>query len=165
MKIAIGSKNPTKQNAVHSIFPEAEVTGLSVCSGVSAQPFSDEETRLGAMNRAKACLNSDVELGIGLEGGVMKLDGILYLCNWGAMAMSNGKVLTASGARIPMPAVVEKALLTGEELGDIMDRYAKKQDVRKTEGAIGIFTNNLVSRKDMFVHVMLLLRGQWELLK
>jgi len=165
MKIAIGSKNPAKLNAVCSIFPEAEVAGLSVCSGVSAQPFSDEETRLGAMNRAKACLNSDVELGIGLEGGVMKLDGILYLCNWGAMAMSNGKVLTASGARIPLPAVVEKALLTGEELGDIMDRYAKKQDVRKTEGAIGIFTNNLVSRKDMFVHVMLLLRGQWELLK
>lgn len=165
MKIAIGSKNPAKLNAVCSIFPEAEVTGLSVCSGVSAQPFSDEETRLGAMNRAESCLKSDVELGIGLEGGVMKLDGVLYLCNWGAMAMSNGKVLTASGARIPLPAVVEKALLTGEELGDIMDRYAKKQDVRKTEGAIGIFTNNLVSRKDMFVHVMLLLRGQWELLK
>src|SRR5699024_8922648 len=48
------------------------------------------------------------------------------------------------------------------ELGDMMDSYAHKQAVRNNEGAIGIFTNDLISRKDMFVHVVKLLRGQWE---
>jgi len=163
MKIAIGSKNPAKLGAVQVIFPEAEIIGLSVSSYVSPQPFSDKETRLGAMNRAKACLQPGIDLGIGLEGGVMKLDGVLYLCNWCALAMPNGEILTASGARIPLPEEVEHMLNAGEELGNIMDHYAKKQNVRENEGAIGIFTNNLVTRKEMFAHVMLLLRGQWEL--
>lgn len=48
------------------------------------------------------------------------------------------------------------------ELGDIMDDYSMRKEVRNKEGAIGIFTNDLISRKEMFSHIMKLLRGQWE---
>lgn len=163
MKIIIGSKNPAKISAVKEIFSNEEVIAASVPSAVSAQPFSDEETREGAINRAQVCGEIDTEaLGIGLEGGVVYVDDQLYLCNWGALMTPDRDIFTASGAKIALPEEIEKQLQTGMELGDIMDVYAAKNNVRKIEGAIGIFTNELVTRKEMFSHVVKLLKGQWE---
>src|SRR5690625_2131339 len=163
MKITIGSKNPTKIKAVQDVFKTAEITSLDVLSGVSSQPFSDEETRAGAINRAKSCAKSTPNAtGIGLEGGVMYMDDQLFLCNWGALVTPDQKVYTASGARILLPDDIEKQLKLGYELGALMDDYALKKDVSKKEGAIGIFTNNLITRKEMFKHVVMLLRGQWD---
>ncbi|WP_067727493.1 DUF84 family protein [Oceanobacillus damuensis] len=163
MQIVIGSKNPTKIQAVNDIFPEADITSMDVESGVSAQPFSDEETKQGALNRARNSMGSlENAIGIGLEGGVMYVDHQLYLCNWGALVTPDGSIFTGSGARIVLPAEIEEGLNDGKELGDLMDGYAKKQEVRKKEGAIGIFTNDLLSRQEMFSHVVKLLRGQWE---
>ncbi|WP_087971953.1 DUF84 family protein [Oceanobacillus rekensis] len=163
MNIAIGSKNPTKILAVTEVFPNAYITSFDVHSGVAAQPFSDMETKQGAINRAKRCaeLKPDT-FGIGLEGGVMYVDNQLYLCNWGALVTPDGRIFTGSGARVVLPKEIEAGLKEGKELGDLMDGYARKQEVRKKEGAIGIFTNDLVSRKEMFSHVVKLLRGQWE---
>ncbi|MUK86800.1 DUF84 family protein [Ornithinibacillus sp. L9] len=163
MKIIVGSKNPTKVQAVKDVFPNNEVKSLSVPSDVSSQPFSDEETRIGAINRATQCAQSAPgSVGIGLEGGVMYVENQLFLCNWGALVTSTNEIYTASGARILLPKEINDELTSGVELGDIMDRYAKRNGVRHKEGAIGIFTNDLVSRQEMFKHVVLLLRGQRE---
>jgi non-canonical (house-cleaning) NTP pyrophosphatase len=51
------------------------------------------------------------------------------------------------------------------ELGDVMDAYAKKRNVRHREGAIGIFTNGFIDRKEMFAHIMKLLIGQYQFSK
>ncbi|MCT1903988.1 DUF84 family protein [Oceanobacillus sojae] len=159
--VIIGSKNPTKVEAVKNVFQGFEVSSLDVPSNVSVQPFSDEETRVGAINRAKACVSGgSASIGIGLEGGVMYVDDTLFLCNWGALATENGEIFTASGARIALPKEIEKGLQTAGELSIVMDAYTKKENVRSHEGAIGIFTNNLVSREDMFTHVVQLLKGQ-----
>ena len=48
MKVVVGSKNKTKVGAVEKVWKDAEITSLSVPSGVAAQPFSDEETMQGA---------------------------------------------------------------------------------------------------------------------
>jgi inosine/xanthosine triphosphatase len=134
-----------------------------VSSGVANQPFSDEETRLGAINRATHCAQSKAGvIGIGLEGGVMYIDSQLFLCNWGALVTEENQVYTASGARILLPLEIESQLKMGHELGDVMDLYTKKKEIRSNEGAIGIFTNNQISRQVMFVHIVQLLRGQWE---
>lgn len=161
VNIRIGSKNPTKINAVKEVFPEASIFSKDVPSKVSAQPFSDGETRAGAIHRAEQCATKNT-IGIGLEGGVMYIEKELYLCNWGALISPEGQVYTASGARILLPKEIDDSLKTGKELGDIMDNYAKRKGVRHKEGAIGIFTNDLVSRSEMFTHVVKLLRGQWE---
>lgn len=163
MNIIVGSKNPAKIGAVKNIFPHDQITSMDVSSNVSSQPLSDEETKQGALNRAKQCAQScSNTIGIGLEGGVMFLENEFFLCNWGALVTSEGKVYTASGARIMLPNKIGEQLKQGAELGDLMDHYAKKKDIRKKEGAIGVFTNNLVSRKDMFSHVVQLLKGQLE---
>ena len=103
MKVVVGSKNKTKVGAVEKVWKDAEITSLSVPSGVSAQPFSDEETMQGAINRAKRALEGEAPIGIGLEGGVMKTEHGLFMCNWGALATMDGKVFVAGGARITLP--------------------------------------------------------------
>lgn len=161
MKILVGSNNPTKIQAVKNVFPAAEIGNLDALSKVSAQPFSDEETMEGAINRARECAAAEACIGIGLEGGVMEINGEMYLCNWGALVDENERVYLASGARIPLPQEVTEQLKNGIELGEVMDEYASKKDVRSNEGAIGIFTKEEINREEMFTHVIKLLKGQY----
>src|SRR5690625_1056794 len=163
MNIVIGSLNETKINAVKKVFPEANLSASSVPSGVSLQPVGDEETYEGAVNRAKhAQERYPNHIGIGLEGGVMKLKHDLYVCNWGALATTEGDIYVASGARIKLPRQFAAKIDEGLELSEIMDDYTRKKNIRHHEGAIGIFTNGKMLRKDMFAHVVILLRGQLE---
>lgn len=164
MKIAIGTTNRAKVGAVKAalkvFYPSAQFIEISVASGVADQPFSDEETRLGAMNRAQAALQeTGAQLAFGLEGGVRELDNQLYCCNWGAVATPT-TVYTSSGAQFVLPTEVAEPVRAGVELGPVMDAYTKKRDTRHGSGAIGVFTNGLVDRKDMFEHIVRLLIGQ-----
>lgn len=163
MNIIVGSNNKAKVNAVRSVFSNEIVIGHAVPSLVSAQPFSDTETKKGAINRATQCASLEPNVvGIGLEGGVMYMEKELYLCNWGALVTDDKQLYTASGARIRLSKEITKGLENGEELGNLIDDYIQKKNVRNYEGTIGIFTNGLISRKEMFSHVVTLLKGQWE---
>jgi len=165
MRISVGSKNPAKLAAVQNVFNvySCEVLSVDVPSGVRAQPLSDEETIKGAMNRAQLALNErKADIGIGLEGGVHQTVHGLFLCNWGVLQGKGVEPVIAGGARISLPHEISERLLAGEELGPVMDEYAKKQNVSKKEGAIGVFTNGVVDRTAMFSHVMQLLLGQYE---
>ena len=84
----------------------------------------------------------------------------LYLCNWGALAENGKTTLLAGGGRIRIPDEIASYLRKGEELGPLMDKYSKRRNVRAKEGAIGIFTNGMVNRAEMFGHIMKLLIGQ-----
>src|SRR5699024_9190099 len=104
MDIVIGSQNKTKIQAVQTVFQDSNVTAHDVPSDVSQQPMADEETREGAINRANyAQWKKPGSIGIGLEGGVMRVSGKLFLCNWGALKTEEGSLLTAAGARIELP--------------------------------------------------------------
>jgi len=167
LKLAVASKNPAKIGAVEDCFNErglhTEIIPVETDSGVSAQPFSIAETKQGAVNRASSALRHDFDLAIGLEGGVFELDGTMYLCNWGALASSDGRVYTAGGAQIPLPEVIARELRNGKELGPVMDAYANETGIRHHKGAIGILTDGLMNRGEMFGHIVTLLIGQYQL--
>jgi inosine/xanthosine triphosphatase len=166
MKIAVGTTNPAKLEAVKKVFDvNTEIISGKVPSGVSEQPFSDEETIRGAINRAKAAqIEFSSDIAIGLEGGVTETPFGLMLCNWGALVSENEKVtpMIAGGARILLPEYISARLRNGEELGPVMDDFCNKNDIRSHEGAVGIFTNGRVKRDAMFKHVVELLKGQYE---
>ncbi|MGG4488665.1 DUF84 family protein [Metabacillus idriensis] len=165
MKIAIGTLNPAKVNAVKaSLFNYEQMTfqSLKVPSGVSDQPFSDEETIQGAVNRAENAREMELAaLGIGLEGGLIETIQGFYLCNWGALTGTGFVPIIAGGARILLPEDVGRKVKSGVELGIVMDEYANQFHVSQNEGAIGIFTNGLVNRTEMFTHISKLLFGQY----
>ncbi|WP_431027559.1 DUF84 family protein [Lysinibacillus sp. LZ02] len=165
MLIAIGTKNKAKTAAVETIaaqyFDNSVFEYVSVPSGVSEQPFSDAETRQGAINRAlntRKATNAD--LSFGLEGGVYEMDGMMYCCNWGAVALKDGTVISSSGASFVLPQEIAVKLRAGEELGPVMDTFTKTKDTRHHVGAIGIFTDGLIDRQVMFEHIVTLLIGQ-----
>ena len=165
MKIAVGTENKAKVGAVEAIvreyFPDAQLENLEVASDVSVQPFSNEETRQGAINRARnTLLKTNADLAFGLEGGVDEIDGVMYCCNWGAVAMKDGTVISSSGAQFALPEDIAKELRIGKELGPVMDVYTNTKNIRHHQGAIGIFTNNLIDRQQMFEHIVKLLVGQ-----
>lgn len=166
MKIAVGTKNKAKLKAVEVVVTRTlenimEIEAHDVASGVSAQPFSDEETRRGAIQRAEQAMKeSGAVLAFGLEGGVKWIGKELYLCNWAALATPE-RTYTAAGAQIPLPAEIAHALMDGEELGPIMDRYTKQKDIRQHTGAIGVFTDGLINRAQMFEPIIEMLVGQY----
>lgn len=164
--IAIGTKNKAKtaaiQNIVSKYFDNLEFEQFAVPSNVSEQPFTSDETRQGAVNRALNTWHaSGADLNFGLEGGVHEIEGHMYCCNWGAVALKDGTVITASGAQFLLPEEIAEQLRAGKELGPIMDDYTKQQDIRSSLGAVGIFTAGLVDRTEMFEHIVKLLIGQY----
>lgn len=79
MKIAVGTENKVKLDAVKRGFEKAgftdfTVVGVNVPSGISEQPFGETETLLGAKNRAQRTLDSysDADIVIGIESGIME---------------------------------------------------------------------------------------------
>lgn len=172
MKVIIGSKNPAKYMAVQRTISEMdmenwETVAMDAESGVSKQPLSDQETIDGALHRARQALEKcdEAEFAIGLEGGVV-LDSdpafTVMVCNWGALVAKGGEEFIAGGARIPLPESFKGELMAGRELGDLMDEYCQRKDIRKHEGAVGIFSEGAVTRQQMFEHVSRLLVGQWK---
>lgn len=160
-QLIIGSFNKTKVNAVKAVFQTEYIKSVDIASGVSKQPISNEMTRLGAMNRAKFGLEeNEADYSIGLEGGVTFLDERLYLCNWGALVTATGKTYTASGGLIPLPAFFVEPILQGEELSTLMNKLTNEENVRSTEGAIGVFTNGLIKREQLYIYIVTLLKGQ-----
>ena len=165
MIVAIGTLNKAKTSAVENVMnnhlANVQYIHKDVQSDVSKQPFSTEETRLGAINRAKnALIETGANYNFGLEGGVQEIDGIMYCVNWGAVALKCGKVYTAQGASFMLPEEIANKLREGSELGPVMDEYTNTQNIRHTEGAVGIFTKGLINRSSMFEHIVTLLIGQ-----
>ncbi|PWA09484.1 DUF84 domain-containing protein [Pueribacillus theae] len=164
MNVAVGSKNRAKLLAVERI---ASDMGMNVFvhpvpSGVSPQPLSDNETKEGALNRARGALqHPKCSIGIGLEGGVDKLENQWFVCNWGALVDAGGIEIVSSGARFLLPKAVCCELVKGKELSTVMDEFAGKKNIGQSEGAVGIFTNGLVTRSEMYEHLVKILFGQY----
>ena len=152
MYIAVGSKNPIKiqasQNVLSLVYPDAKFTSHNVESGVSVQPWGDEETRQGAVNRAKAARNqANADLGIGLEGGVQDTEFGMMTCAWCAIVDPNGKIGVGGSSCVLLPNSIATAVRNGTELGTAMDNLTGQHNTKHQLGAIGLLTNGLSSRQ------------------
>ena len=157
-KVVVGSLNKVKVEAIKAIFNEDEILSINACSLVSAQPYGDEETILGAINRAKESKEHG-DIGIGLEGGVSETSYGLLVISYGALVDENNNIYIAGGTRIPLPRKVAEGIKKGFELGDLMDQYASKKNVKHDDGAVGILTNHHIKRQAIFEHIANLLMG------
>jgi len=155
--VAVGSTNPVKVGAVEKIiqqiWPDTKVFGVDVPSGISEQPFSEEETMLGATNRARLALQQlGADIGVGLEGGVQETPYGMFLCHWVVALDQHGKIGRGCGTKLEIPAIIALELKQGKELGPVMDAYLGMHDVKKKHGAVGTFTNNMITRQEAFEH-------------
>ena len=149
--IAIGSKNPVKIAAVRNvalrIWKDVEIVALDVPSGISHQPSSDDEAIQGALNRAKQSLDrTGADLGIGIEGCVVRTNYGTFLSGWAAAISNRGEIGIGSGARLLLPRRIASEIATGKELGPVVDGLVGERNVKQDRGAIGVFTNDLMTR-------------------
>jgi len=155
MKIAVGSENPVKIEAVKHAFAALwpnrkwEVKACKVPSGVSDQPMSDEESIKGATNRAKRALKTaKADFGVGLEGGIHKIGKRWFDCGWIVVIDKKGRMGVGSSARVETAPIIVKMIMKGMELGDADDRFFKKKYSKQKEGHFGLVTNGAITRKD-----------------
>ena len=157
MKIAVGSKNPAKIQAVkelildYKMLAAAEIVGVEVSSNVSDQPMSLEETMQGAMNRAQASLPNH-DYGIGIEGGLISVnyegrDRFFNIC---FCAIYDGENYYLGAASLfELPEKVATKIREGENLSDSMhlSGLTDEKQIGKTQGAIGLLTKGRLPRK------------------
>jgi inosine/xanthosine triphosphatase len=151
-KIVVGSTNPVKVASVKSvaqrIWPSASVTSIEVDSGVAVQPLSDEEAITGATNRAQQALaESDADLAVGLEGNTVETAYGMFTTGWAVVVDRNGALGIGSSGRLPLPDRVAQAIRQGGELGPLMDQLAGEHNTKQRQGAVGILTNELMTRQ------------------
>lgn len=183
ISIAVGSKNPVKVKAATDgiikalclDFDIVESFKYDVASGVPDQPVGDEETKLGAINRAKAAYsehvratNENPSFSVGLEGGVSKCayedDKHLECFAW--IAIFNGSnVGLARTASFGLPNIIKTLVLKdGLELGDADDKVFGTVNNKQFSGTVGRLTNGIIDRTAYYEHAVILatIPFQWK---
>ncbi len=160
MKILVGSENPVKIAAVKEAFSEyfenPEIVCFAADSGVPAQPVN-MQTFEGARNRASALKvlnerqNLNADFFIGIEGGIIKIFDKWFA--FGLMCIINKEGLEGYGSSplFELPDTVIEKLLSGSELGLVMDEITGTENTKQNGGAIGYFTNGKMDRRQLYV--------------
>ena len=118
-------------------------------------PLSDDELRAGALARARGALErSEAEIAFGLEGGAT-LDGERSWLTGLVIALArDGRIGEAAWGRMLLPRSVTARLRAGEELGDVIDDLFARRESKRQTGAIGLLTDNAVTRTDAFADLV-----------
>ncbi len=178
INIVVGSKNPVKMNAAKSGAMKSfyaqeplnnlstiEVFGFDVPSGVSSQPIWDEETKTGAINRAKLAFNNYIEINghaphfsVGLEGGVQSIgeENELECFAW-IIVFDGHKFGKARTASFILPQVVRDMIINdGLELGEADDKMFNMINSKQKGGSVGNLTKGAIDRLAYYEHAAIL---------
>lgn len=161
--IIIASQNPVKIQAAlggfQRLFPEETFTvqTVSVPSGVSRQPMTSEETRQGALNRARAARETApaADYWVGIEGGVEAENGDLAAFAWVAVLSTERAGQSRTGAFFLPPSVAE-LVRQGKELGEADDIVFNRANSKQENGAIGLLTGNVIDRTALYEQAVIL---------
>lgn len=160
MRIAVGSTNPVKfqavENAFSHYFTAIEIISIKVDSDVPIQPYN-EEIKKGAENRARKALKAtNAEYSVGLEGGIIELYETAYIAGYCAIINQNFECHGSWGSFWECPPLVLKQLKsTKKELGTVIDELSKRTNTKQTEGAIGIFSKGVIVRELVTRHAVI----------
>lgn len=160
MRVAVGSSNPVKVAAARAVFsrldPEVEILERPVPSGVPEQPWGSEQTRTGAVNRARAALGEDADFGVGFEGGLDDTELGVMTCAWCAVVDRDAECGVGGGVHALLPPLVQEALRAGGELGPAMDHLTGEHNTKQGAGAVGVLTDGLVDRQAAYEMILAL---------
>jgi inosine/xanthosine triphosphatase len=169
--VAVGSTRGPKLDAVRealeAIAPRMaanaafEIVGEAVPSGVRHTPLSREEIMKGARQRAESLMeiardnNKPWEFFVGLEGGIdiVHERGVrwVFLESWAYVSDGAGRASFGQSGAVLLPdSLVESVVDRGVELSEAVDAFAGGHGIRDAQGAWGVLTGNLITRRDAF---------------
>jgi inosine/xanthosine triphosphatase len=163
MKIIVASKNPIKINTTkqgfEKVFPNEiiEVIGVSVNSGVSEQPRSDGDTLKGAISRVNnAAKLYKADYWVGMEAGLEEIGKDLLSFSWIVIKSKMGKYGKGKTSTYVLPEKIAELIRQGKELGEADDIVFKKRNSKQMNGAVGILTNDLLTRTSFYETAVIL---------
>ncbi|KAH7129053.1 inosine triphosphate pyrophosphatase-like protein [Dactylonectria macrodidyma] len=162
--IVVSSKNPVKIKAALEGFTqllpaEYDISGVSVPSGVPEQPFSGQETLLGAMNRVANVREAvpDADYWVGIEGGVEEeADGSILNFAWIVVRGRDGRTGKARTASYALPEETAELLRKGMELGHADDAVFGRVNSKQSSGSVGLLTDDVVDRAGFYTPAVVL---------
>ncbi len=157
IEIIVASTNPVKLKAAEIGFKrmfneESQINGISVESGVSNQPLSEEETLKGAINRAKNARkeNPNADYWVGLEGGVEEKEGEFHVFAWIVSLNKENKIGKGKTGTFILPSKVAELIRQGKELGEADDIVFGRTNSKQDNGTIGILTGDVFTRAGFY---------------
>lgn len=163
MKVVVASTNPVKVRAVLKAFKQVfghssiKVEMVSVNSGVSNQPMSDKETLKGATKRATKAMERipNADYWVGIEGGLEFVNNQLSSFTWVVVKSSNQTGKAKSDTYF-LPPKIATLIKKGKELGEANDIVFKKKNSKQANGAVGLFTKDLITRDKLYMDIIIL---------
>jgi len=151
--------NPAKINAISQAFNDVfgegscHIEGVEVDSGVAAQPLTNTETRTGARQRVMNArkVRPEADFCVAIEAGIEGDDAFAW------MVVENHQQRGESrSASFTLPAVVMAGIHAGHELGEEMARLTGIDNIKHQGGAIGVFTQGLLTRTSVYHQALVL---------
>ncbi len=167
--VVLGSTSPAKRRALEEALKRlygrnVEVATVAAGSGVPDQPWGEEETRRGALNRAREALTlaPDAELAVGIEAGVSEEPGWpLWTFAWIVVVSRDGRLGVARSATFGIPERLAAGVRRGLELGDALDAAYGLVRAKDGPGAVGLLTRGVVERPELYTTAVLLALMPW----
>ena len=163
LRIIVGSKNPVKVGCTREAFSQAFgnvglVEGIDALSNIPAQPRSEEETLLGAKNRATHAksLLPEADYWVGIEGGVDEDPQGMYAFAWIYVLHRSGKSSQSKTGTFYLPPRVVALIQDGMELGHADDLVFQAQNSKQQGGSVGLLTHGLITREGYYQQAMVL---------
>ncbi|GAB4530073.1 MAG: inosine/xanthosine triphosphatase [Anaerolineales bacterium] len=162
--IIIASQNPVKIAAAlagfQRMYPQETFLpqGVNAPSGVSDQPMSDDETRLGARNRVHRAQEAypQADYWIGIEGGLHP-DGDTFLAfAWVHIRAADGRQGEARSGAFHISPAVAALVRQGLEMGHADDIVFGQTNSKQKNGAVGLLTDNVVDRTRFYEQAVIL---------
>ena len=162
-KVIVASQNPVKiqavQNGFGRMFPDLDfsVAPVDVPSGVLDQPFTDEETLQGALNRAGNARQAapEADYWVGIEGGIEAFNGEMAAFAW-IVVLSRKNYGKGRTGTFFLPQEVAELVRAGKELGEADDIVFNRSNSKQASGAIGILTGEVLDRTGLYEHGVLM---------
>ncbi len=161
--ITVTSNNPVKLQATlqgfSKMFPADtfDVQPVTAPSGVRSQPIGDEETLLGATNRAQAARLQfpESDYWVGIEGGIDETNGEMSAFAWVSIC---GGEITGKGksGTFYLPPKIASLVRQGKELGEADDIVFGRSNSKQENGAIGLLTDNVMDRAALYETAVIL---------
>ncbi|ARJ41228.1 inosine/xanthosine triphosphatase [Pantoea alhagi] len=157
--VVAATTNPAKISAIsqafHDVFGEGSchIEGVAVDSGVAAQPLTNAETRTGARQRVMNArkVRPEADFWVAIEAGIEGNDAFAW------MVVEDHKQRGESrSASFTLPAPVMAGIHAGHELGEEMARLTGIDNIKHKGGAIGVFTQGLLTRSSVYHQALIL---------
>lgn len=155
VRVAVGSTNDVKVNAVRYVFTQVyglvEVVSVEPNHGVEGQP-REERVIEGAIERAKNAISSTgADFGVGVEAGLFfsKPLGRYLDSQYCAIVDSSGHLTVGHGPGFEYPPEVIKSVMAGRTVGETMSMITGIENIGHKSGSIGYLSDGLMDRTSL----------------